>query len=322
MVSAARGGLHNNADIDPVSGELVTVIRNYGLVALDADLKAWSLVKEQDPLFSEGMNSHGMDCFQIDDQVFYAASSTNTREVVISNRGKVVARLSAPKGDEFDNPTVNEYYAGGGAFVPCDAVWLPVAKRLIVVTGYSPGDYAISASLIDGTWQWSGPAFGGKEAKGGPFNTAHGIEVKQVADQETIEVASRGHGRIYGFTPSGAMIKTEGSDKDYYVQLPSQSTPCNLSFLDDQSFIPLLNSIPDIEGFAPVLVMQNNRLIGSLVPSRFDGLEYMHHMHGFKAFERDGKLFGVALSWPDGNRNSRNDGQIAIFEAALDGKAE
>ncbi|TWT76445.1 hypothetical protein CA13_69390 [Planctomycetes bacterium CA13] len=315
MIEAARTGLHNNADIDPKTGELITVVKDYGLVALDSELKAWTLIEDQDQHFAAGMNAHGMDCFEFDGQVLYAAASTNTREIVISNRGKIVARLGSPTGKEFDNPTANQYYANGGPFVPCDVVWLPEAKRLVVVTGYSPGDFAVSAERIDGTWQWSGPAFGGKQSEGGPFNTAHGMEVKQVDGLETIEVASRGHGRIYGFTPSGAMIRLKGANNGYYVQLPDRSTPCNLSFVDDKSFVPLLNSLPDTGGVAPVLVLQNNELIGSLIPATYDGLGFMHHMHGLKAFDRNGKLYAVALSWPDGNKDKRNDGQIAIFEA-------
>ncbi len=318
MIAAAKGGLHNNADVDQSTHEIVTVVAKHGLVTLDAELKEWKLVEDQDSVFAGGMNAHGADCFVMDGQSYWAFASTNTGEVVVSQRGKVVASLKQPNGTEFDNPTVNSYFAAGGRFTPCDVVYLPEAKRLVAVIGYAPGDYALSAELRDGQWQWGGPAWGGKENVGGPFNTAHGVQVATEGGQEIVEVASRAHGRVYAFTASGAQIKTPGADNKYYVELPKGSNPCNISHNGSSMFLPLLNPLSMTNGVAPVLVMNDGKPAGSLIPATYDELEFMHHMHGFCPIEKDGKLYGVVLSWPNGGENAkgkRNDGRIAIFEA-------
>ncbi|MFG0289731.1 MAG: hypothetical protein ACF8CQ_16240 [Rhodopirellula sp. JB044] len=318
MMAAAKGGLHNNADQDLKTNEIVTVVSRFGLVALDAEMKEWTLVEDQDPKFASGMNSHGADCFVVDDESYWAFASTNTGEVVISKRGEIVGVLKSPKGGEFDDDTINKYYSDGGRFAPCDVVYAPEAQSLIVVTGYAPGDYALTAKNVDGTWQWTGAAWGGKTSQGGPFATAHGVEVGTIDGDEVVEVASRSHGRIYGFTADGEMIQMPGGTEEKFIQLPPRSNPCNLSLHGDEMYLPLLNPLADSNGVAPVLIVADGKPVGRLVPAEYDGLQYMHHMHGFCAVERDGKLFGIALSWPNGGENKngkRNDGQIAIFEA-------
>lgn len=318
MIEAAKGGLHNNADQDLLTGEIVTVVGGHGLVALDPKLQSWELVEGQDPVFKAGMNAHGADCFVIDGKSYWAFASTNTGAVVVSERGKVIATLTQPKGTEFDNPTVNEYFAGGGKFTPCDVVYLPKTQSLVAVIGYTRGDYALTAQQVDGTWQWTGAAWGGKTSAGGPFSTAHGIQVTSQDGQETVQVASRSHGRVYGFTPTGATIALPGSGKQYFIELPERSTPCNISYSDDQMFLPLLNALPDTSGVAPVLVVDGGKPVGRLIPAEYEGLQYMRHMHGFCPVKVDGRLYGITLSWRNGGENRAgklNDGQIAIFEA-------
>lgn len=318
MIAAAKDGLHNNADRDLTTGEIVTVVAKHGLVTLDPKLTKWSLVEDQDLAFSEGMNSHGTDCFLRDEVSYWAFASVNTGEVVIAKRGSIVAKLKQPKGDEFDNPTVNQYFTNGGKFTPCDVVYLPVAERLVVVIGYAPGDYALSAEFRDGQWQWGGPAWGGSVNQGGMLSTGHGVEVATEGGQEIVEIASRSHGRVFAFTASGAQVRMPGADKDYFIQLPKGSTPCNISHLISETFLPLLNALPSTNNAAPVLMIQNGKPSGSLVPATYETLSYMLHMHGFCPVKLDGKLYGIALSWPNGGENSRgkrNDGQIAIFEA-------
>lgn len=318
MTTAAIPGLHNNADEDPETHEVVTVVKKHGLVKLDKDLKEWTLLEEQDPYFAKGMNAHGTDCFKFNDKVLWAFASTNSQEVVIADRGEILAKLTKPKGSEFDNEVVNKYFRDGGAFTPCDVVWLPQAQSLIVVIGYTPGDYAITAKFADGNWQWTGAAWGGKENKGGPFNTAHGVEVSTVDGQETVIVASRGHGRIYGFDARGNAVSIPGSNDQKFIPLPKGSTPCNVSFANKAAFLPLLNSLPTTNQVAPVLVIVDGETVGNLIPASFDGLQYMHHMHGLRTVTRGGKLYAIALSWPNGGENKngkRNDGQTAVFEA-------
>ena len=285
MINAAKGGLHNNADRDLLTGEVVTAVAKHGLVKLDSELKEWTLVEDQDPVFAAGMNAHGTDCFVLDGESYWAFASTNTQEVFVTKRGEVLAKLTQPKGDEFDNPTVNQYFKSGGRFTPCDVVFLPDAKRLVVVIGYAPGDFALSAELVDGEWKWG---------------------------------ASRSHGRIFSFTPGGAQLRTPGAEKEYYIQLPKGSNPCNISSIGDSMFLPLLNALPTTNESAPVLVMENGKPAGALVPATYESLQLMQHMHGFCPVEIDGKLYGVVLSWRRASENSNgkpNDGQIAIFEA-------
>ncbi|EGF29101.1 hypothetical protein [Rhodopirellula baltica] len=318
MIDAAKGGLHNNADRDLLTGEIVTAVAKHGLVTLDPELKEWTLVEGQDPAFAAGMNAHGTDCFVLDGESYWAFASTNTQEVFVTKRGEVLAKLTQPKGDEFDNPTVNEYFKSGGRFTPCDVVFLPDAKRLVVVIGYAPGDFALSAELVDGQWKWNGPAWGGREGSGGMLNTGHGVQVATENGKEIVEIASRSHGRIFAFTPGGAQLRTPGAGKEYYIQLPKGSNPCNISSFGDSMFLPLLNALPTTNGSAPVLVMDNGKPSGALVPATYETLQLMQHMHGFCPVEIDGKLYGVVLSWRRASENSNgqpNDGQIAVFEA-------
>jgi hypothetical protein len=246
--------------------------------------------------------------------VLWAFASTITKEVVVSKRGEILAKLSTPKGDEFDNQVVNQYYRDGGKFTPRDVVWLPEAESLVVVTGYTPGDYVLTAKFVDDNWQWTGAAWGGKTNIGGPFQTAHGVEVQNIDGKETVIIASREHGRIYGFDG----VSIPGANDEKFILLPKGSTPCNISFTSDAAFLPLLNALPSTNQVAPVLVMVDGDAVGNLIPASYDGLEYMHHVHGFRTVNRDGKLFGITLSWPNGweNKNGkRNDGQTAVFEA-------
>lgn len=318
MTKAAIVGLHNSADEDPKTHEVVTVVANHGLVTLSEDLKEWTLLEDQDPYFTKRVNAHGADCFEFNDKVLWAFASTNTGEVVISDRGEILGKLSTPKGDEFDNEVVNKYFREGGKFTPCDVVWAPEAESLIVVIGYTPGDYALSAKFIDGQWKWTGAAWGGKVAKGGPFNTAHGVEVATIDGKETVIIASRGHGRIYGFDAGGNGVSIPGANEQKFIPMPKGSMPCDVAFTDNTAFLPLLNSLPTTNKVAPVLVMVDGEIVGNLIPASYEGLQYMHHMHGVRTVKRDGKLFAIALSWPNGGENKngkRNDGQTAVFEA-------
>jgi hypothetical protein len=260
-----------------------------------------------------------MDCFTLDGQAWCAAASTNTREVVLFRGGQIVAKLGQPVGNEFDDPTANRYYADGGSFVPCDVVWLPESEKLIVVTGYSAGDFALSASRKDGVWQWTGAAFGGSVKGGGLLSTGHGIEVDRLDNREIVQIASRSHGRIFGFTPDGALVKLPNSaNNEYHVQMPTGSTPCDIAIEGSKSFVPLLNKLSDFPLAAPVIVLEDNRPVGSLVPAAFEGLQFMRHMHGIRTVVVDDNLYAVVLSWPNGGENAkgdRNDGRIAIFEA-------
>ena len=318
MAEVAKGTLHNSADQDLKTNEICTVVAKYGLVVLDAELKEWTMVENQDPKFAAGMNAHGADCFMLDDESYWTFASTNTKEVVVCKRGEIVATLSKPKGTEFNNDTVNKYYADGGAFVPCDVVYAPQAQSLIVVTGYAPGDYALSAKLVDGTWQWTGAAWGGKVNKGGPFSTAHGVEVTSIDGKEVIEIASRGHGRIIGFTAEGEMVSLPGAGDDKYIELPKRSNPCNVYHAGSEIFLPLLNPLADTNGLAPVLIIADGKPTGQLIPAEYEGLELMVHMHGFCPVQRGDQLFGVVLSWRNAKENKAgklNDGQITVFEA-------
>lgn len=318
LVEAARRHLHNSADEDVTTGEVVTVVGNYGLITLDKDLGQWSLVPDQDPVFAAGMNSHGADCFVRDGQSFWVFASTNTNTVVVSQRGKVIAKLEKPTGDEFDNDYANSYYAGGGGFTPCDVTYIASTDSLMVVTGYSAGDFAVTAKYSDGQWKWSGVAFGGKTSMGGPFATAHGIDVPKTSGATVVEIASRSHGKLYAFTPEGAQVKLTGSeDGNYVIDLPQGSRPCDVCTVDSLRFVPLLDALPGTNN-APVLVLNGSRTAGQLVPADYEGLQYMRHMHGLRMVQRDGKLFAITLAWPNGGENkagNRNDGRLAIFEA-------
>ena len=318
LIEAARGGLHNSADEDPRTGEVVTVVAGFGLITLDRDLQAWTLVENQDEIFAGGMNAHGAVCFERQGESYWAFASTNTKEVVVSRRGTVVAVLSSPGGGEFDHPGANQYYAGGGAFVPCDVTYEPSTDALKVCTGYSPGDYVVTASFAESGVVWGGAAFGGKTSIGGPFSTAHGIDAPGTYETSVLEIASRSHGKLFGFTPWGAEVKLSGSPEgQYHIDLPDGSTPCDVCTVDGQRFIPLLNALPGSDS-AAVLTLSGGEVSGQLVPADYDGLQYLRHMHGVRVVKRDDKLFLIALTWPNGRENAagdRNDGQIAIFEA-------
>ncbi len=318
LIDAARGGLHNSADEDDTTGEVVTVVAKYGLVTLDRDLKAWSKVDGQDEIFAGGMNAHGADCFVRGGQSHWVFASTNTRQIVLASRGKVLAVLEAPEGDEFDHPTANAYYAGGGAFVPCDVVYEPSTDSLLVVTGYSAGDFVVTAQFDGDSLAWGGPAFGGKSNLGGPFATAHGIDLVGPMQPSVLQIASRSHGKLFGFTPGGAEVKLDGSPEgQYHIDLPAGSTPCDVRSVESTRFIPLLNALPEADN-AAVMVLRDGKPAGQLIPADYEGLQYMRHMHGISVVSRGGKLFLVALTWPNAGENKagkRNDGQIAIFEA-------
>lgn len=329
MRDIAKGRLHNNADQDPISGEVVTVVAGYGLATLGKNLGEWTLVPGQDPHFAKGMNAHGADCFiHNDDRSLWAFASTNTREVVISRGGEIISILRSPKGDEFENQVVNDYYKEGGAFAPCDVVYNPKAKILTVVTGYSDGDFVLTAVEVDGNWVWGDSAWGGRKGKfaGGFLQTGHGIQTIVMPDgTEAVEIASRAPGEIFGKTPHGKTVLLPGvKEGEVFIKLPDGSNPCNIFVNGGERFMPFLNPIAGTKGKAPVFITKDGEKAGMLVPGLYETLELMVHMHGACVVEYQGDLYAIVLSWRNGRENGEgkpNDGMIAIFKAVKVEKA-
>ena len=90
--------------------------------------------------------------------------------------------------------------------------------------------------------------------------------------------------------------------------MPSGSLPCDINYLDHQySVVPALEG-PDKKKGAPIYVLENDKLVSTIMIKEDLGLPNFTHIHNAAIRKIGTKFYIMALAW--------NPGDFAILEQA------
>lgn len=282
-------GMHGGFNEDPETGIVYTGIPGYGLCSISADLKTWTKIGSDKRLAG---NIHGIVFFKHDGQKYLAVAQNNNRRVLVMDlTGKVVQELGSPKGGEFNFDKANTYYQGKRSrFVVTDVTYLD--GKLYAVTGYSPGDFVLSAEIKEGKWSWGPWAWGGKGRKPGEFKTAHGI----FAHEDHLYVANREAHQVVKFTKTGKLI-------ELVKDIPRGSRVCNVAFQAKHFFFCPLMRVGK-QRSAPIYAHTGEKLVSTIIPGELGipVLNNIHHVwpHTVKNADGSKQLYLLVHGWNKG----------------------
>ncbi len=298
VLDKAHGGFA--VDRRDGQGEVYFSLPGAGIVQLAPDLSKARMLPT-DPAMKPH-NMHNATIWYDSDGGAHLSFPGNGSSAVYTTdlEGRLEHTLTAPDGSQdLGFPTATEYFFGRGNFVPTDVEKL--GDLLYVTTGYSSLDFVITAK-VNGTRpfkvSWYDLAFGGKGSGRGQFGTGHGITVP--AGTSRIDVADRPNAEIDRFTRHGQYLST--------LKLPSGSYPCDVDYLDDLGVVGALHG-PDRPQGAPIYILENDRLVSTILPKAELGLDKFQHVHNAVLHRANGKLYVIAQAW--------NPGDFAVFEQVL-----
>jgi hypothetical protein len=283
-------GAHGGFAVDwQGNRDVYFALKGAGIIRMSADLKKKEVVR-LDPFLMEG-NYHNTTLIHDDQGKAYLALPDNekNRVYIIGLDGKVVQVLDYPRG--------NQYYDTWQPFVPTDVAQAP-DRSIYIVTGYSPGDFVVTANPFTGAWNKL--IFGGKGAEHGKFNTGHGITWNP--RQMTMDIADRPNSRLESYGLDGTYKST--------VPLEAGSLPCDLDFMDDFTVVGCLDG-PKDKGPAPIYILdKEGKLLSTVKPKADLGLDLFTHVHN-ATWHAIGsgdskKVFILAQAW--------NPGGFAVLE--------
>jgi len=282
--------MHGGFTEDPDTNIVYTGISGYGFCSISADLKTWKKLGE-DPRLKE--NIHGLVLFAHKGNKYIAlAQNKKERVLVVDLKGDVVGEIYSPVGDEFDFEPANDYYSGKAPlFAVTDVTYLN--GRLFAVTGYSPGDFVLTAEERNGHWHWGKLAWGGKGNGPTQFKTAHGI----FAYKNHIYVASRGACQVKKFTADGELV-------EILKDIPDKSKVCNVAHSDDHFYICPLTKVMKEQRSAPVYAHTGQTLASTIIPGELNipNLDRIHHVWPHYITKADGSrhLYLLVQGWSQG----------------------
>jgi hypothetical protein len=219
------------------------------------------------------------------------------RVFTTSLSGELLHTLARPTGeDEFGLPSVRDYFAGGGAFVPTDVEFLD--GLLYITTGYSSLDTVLTARVTSYNplrAAWFDLGFGGRGTGPGQLGTGHGITIPP--GTRRIDVADRANSEIDRYTRHGQYLST--------LRMPSGSLPCDIDYVGKYAVVAALDG-PDRSKGAPIYLFEDDRLVSTLMPKEDLGLENFKHIHNAVLRQMGGRLYVIAQAW--------NPGDFAVLE--------
>jgi len=300
VLEAAHGGFA--VDRRPGRGEVYFALPGAGLLRVGADLQSIELLDVEPAL--RDTNLHNTTLWQGADGTPYLSFPANDAERVFTTTlgGELVHILREPTGEtDLGHPAVNDYFRGGGRFVPTD---VDVLRGLLyVTTGYSDLDWVLTARVGPVPAleiHWNDLAFGGRGPAPGQFGTGHGVTVVEGASPR-VEVADRPRAGIDRFTPDGRYLST--------VLLPEGAFPCDIDYLDGYAVVGALHG-PDRSKGAPVYVLQGDRVVSTVWPREELGLERFQHIHNAVLTRVDDRFYILVQAW--------NPGDFAVLEQVAD----
>ena len=295
VLEKAHGGFA--VDRRAGKGETYFALPGAGIIQVSADLRKTRLLKTD-----AAMKPHNMHNATIwygpkgDAHLTFPGNGSGAIYTTDLN-GKLEHTLGPPTGmQDLGHPTATEYFFGRGNFVPTDVEYLQ--GMFYVATGYSNLDYVLTASVAGGKSvqaSWYDLAFGGKGGGAGQFGTGHGITVPP--GEARIDVADRPNSEIDRFTRHGQYLST--------LKLPLGSFPCDVDYLGNLGVVGALHG-PDRKKGAPIYILEDDRLVSTIMPKEDLGLEKFQHVHNAVLHRRGGKLYVIAQAW--------NPGDFAILE--------
>ena len=294
-LTSAHGGFA--VDLRPGKGETYFGLKGAGIVQISGDLKSTRMVDT--PAEMKNTNLHNTTIWYTPGGSPYLTFPGNeANEVFTTNLdGKLVNVLYAPEaGVDLGDPSANDYFKGRGSFVPTDVE--QVDGMLYMTTGYSQLDFVLTARILSYDplkLAWHDLAFGGKGTGVGQFMTGHGITV--TPGTKRLEVSDRPNSEIDRFTRYGHYLST--------LKMPLGSLPCDISYLGPYAIIGSLDG-PDRSKGAPIYILENDRLISTIMPMEDLGLSNFKHVHNAVLREYGNKLYIIAQAW--------NPGDFAILE--------
>lgn len=268
--------LHGGFNEDPDTGLVYTGIPGYGLCQISADLKKWKKIGTDERLKD---NMHGIVVFKHNGKTSIAvANNEHARVLIINLDGSVQQQLDQPKGGEFNYDEANGYYSERPkkqcpwgtphtpAFACTDVTYLD--GKLYAVAGYCDGDFVVTASEVDGKWQWGPTAWGGKGDAPGRFQTAHGI----FAYDDKIFVANREASQVIEFTKDGKLVRM-------LPDIPDTARICNVARAEDYFVFNALEPIQHTPAkTAPIYAHSGERLLSTIEPGNL-GIPVLKHLH-------------------------------------------
>ncbi len=295
VLTSAHGGFA--VDRREGRGETYFALPGAGILQVSSDLKTVRAIETAPEM--KKVNLHSATLWSAPDGTPYLVFAANDAGKVFTTtlEGKIVNVLDTPTSqDDFDNPTVNDYFLGKGNFAPTDVEELE--GLYYVTTGYSNLDYVLTARILSFSpfrAVWNDLAFGGRGDGPGQFGTGHGVTVPP--GTKRLEIADRPHARIERFTRHGQYLSS--------LRMPSGSLPCDINYLDRYQIVPCLDG-PDRKIGAPIYILENNKIISTLIPKEALGLENFKHVHNAVLRKVGNKFYIILQAW--------NPGDFAILE--------
>jgi hypothetical protein len=91
--------------------------------------------------------------------------------------------------------------------------------------------------------------------------------------------------------------------------MPLGSLPCDIYYLGKYAVVGSLDG-PDTSKGAPIYLLENDRLVSTILPKEELGLTNFKHVHNAVMRELGGKLYIIAQAW--------NPGDFAVLEQVTD----
>lgn len=295
VLASAHGGFA--VDRREGRGETYFALSGAGILEISADLKRIRLLSTSAEM--KDVNLHSATIWYASDGTPYLVFAANDAGKVFTTtlEGRLVNTLNTPVSeDDFDNPTVNNYFVGGGNFAPTDVEELD--GLYYVTTGYSNLDFVLTARILRlNPFQvvWHPLAFGGRGTGQGQFGTAHGITVPP--GTHWLDISDRPNSKIDRFTRYGQYLST--------LKMPNGSLPCDINFCDNYAIVPCLDG-PDRRKGAPIYVLEAQKIISTIFPKDDLGLANFKHIHNAVLRKIDRRFYIIAQAW--------NPGDFAILE--------
>lgn len=298
VLEKAHGGFA--VDRREGKGEVYFALPGAGIIEVSSDLGSTKMLHTDDAMKAHNMHNATI-WYDSDGGAHLSFPGNGTSSVYTTDlEGNLEHTLTAPDGtSDLGFPTATQYFFGRGNFVPTDVEQL--GSLLYVATGYSSLDYVVTAKIESTNpfkVSWYDLAFGGKGAGPGQFGTGHGITVPMGTNR--VDVADRPNAEIDRFTRHGQYIST--------LKLPLGSYPCDVDYLDNLGVVGALHG-PDRPKGAPIYILEDDRLVSTIMPKAELGLENFQHVHNAVLHRANGKLYVIAQAW--------NPGDFAIFEQVM-----
>lgn len=295
----AHGGFA--VDRRPGKGETYFALPGAGILQISADLKSIRLLDTPEPM--KTVNLHDTTIWYDQNRSPYLVFPANDAGKVFTTTldGKLVNTLDTPTAhEEFEQPEVHDYFLGGGNFAPTDVEFLD--GLYYITTGYSNLDFVLTARILSTSpfeLMWNDLAFGGKGEEHGKFGTAHGITVPP--GTKRLDISDRPHARIERYSRYGHYLSS--------LAMPSGSLPCDIDYLGHYAIVASLEG-PDKSKGAPIYILEDDKLISTVMPQEDLGLQNFKHNHNAVLREIGNRFYIIVQAW--------DPGDFAVLEQVTD----